>query len=709
MRSSVLWNAPAEAADRETGDRGEHSGWTHQHEAPVSETYTIVIQEKNGPRRVETFQQSEVTIGRVAGNDIVLPKGNISKRHSRIVLKDGKFIIVDLRSTNGTYVNGQRIASPQVLKDVDKIYIGDFTLTLEGLGQDAGQLEPEPEPELAADPSSEEDDDPLASLGLEERREERPAGNGLDLLDEGLDDDSDDDDDEDDLFPDEPPKPQPKPAVRPAVKAAPPAERAPAADLDDELDDDLLDFPEPPAAKPEPARPKAAPREASPPKARAPEPKAKPRVASKAVPQLQPQLPSAAALQARAAVFSSVLKALAPQGLPAEDEATAQKATTTTERTLQAVAKKLTGTDTATWAEEIAAELTAFGPLEALLDDPDVGEIYVNGPYQVLALRRGELQVVPQFFSSEEAVALVARRLLAPSGVEFDAEHPIAETRLQDGTRVNAVHHAVAVRGPVLTIARSTQKTASLDELVQESVMSSAMAEFLSVCVQTRRNVLVCGSSGAGVGTLLYAMAMALPGDERIVTVEPVARLNLPQPHVVSLEPRPHQGRANHASMRDLLANALRMRPGRLICQDVSGAEALELVVAMAGGQDGTLLSTHAASVRDGLARLETMMLMAGRDLPSRVLREQVASGIDVVVMLTRFPDGSSRVTQIAEVAGAEVDVVTTHELFSFKREGANDDGSPQGRFTSSGAPPRFYEELQRRGEALDLSIFRGS
>ncbi|MFZ9889825.1 MAG: CpaF family protein, partial [Myxococcota bacterium] len=512
---------------------------------------------------------------------------------------------------------------------------------------------------------------------LEERREERSPATGLGLLDDELEDD-----DEDDLFPEEPPKPQPKPAPRPAVRAAPPSP-AIDEDLDDDEEDDLLDFPELPPAKPDPAPAKTPPREAAPAKARVPEPKQKARPSPKAAPRLQPALPAAAALQARAAVFSSVLKALAPQGLPAEDEATVQKATTTTERTLQAVAKKLTGTDTSTWAEEIAAELTAFGPLEALLDDPDIGEVYVNGPYQVLALRRGELQVVPHFFSSEEAVALVARRLLAPSGVEFDAEHPIAETRLQDGTRVNAVHHAVSVRGPVLTIARSTQKSASLEELVQESVMSSAMAEFLSVCVQTRRNVLVCGSSGAGVGTLLHAMAMTLPGDERIVTIEPVARLNLPHPHVVSLEPRPHQGRANHASMRDLVANALRMRPGRLICQDVSGGEALELLVAMAGGQDGTLLSTYGSSVRDGLARLETMMLMAGRDLPSRVLREQVASSIDIVVMLTRFPDGSSRVTQIAEIAGAEVVVVTSHELFSFKREGSAEDGRPQGRFTA--------------------------
>lgn len=634
----------------------------------VAEMYSIVIQEKNGPRRVETFDQNEVTIGRVQGNDIVLPKGNISKRHSRIVLRDGKFIIVDLKSTNGTYVNGKRINSPQVLKDVDKIYIGDFTLTLEGTPAEAPPPEPEPE---GIDADMDLDEDPLEGLG---------AG---DLDDDGL---GDLDADDDDLFPADPP----------AVEAAAP---------EPDLDDDLLDFDEP---SPEPQkRPvKEAPPPPAPRKERAP---SRPRVPAAAAqaPRLDVSLPPAAALQARAAVFSSVLKAISQQGLASDDESTVQKAAGAAERTLAAVAKKLAGANTEGWATQIAKEICALGPLEPLLADADVEEIFINGPHQILQKKGGRLSPVDAFFSSEEALTVVVRRMLGGAGVAFDAQNPIGEARLSDGTRVNAVHHAAAVKGPIVTITRSSQRAASLDELVGEDVLSEAMATFLETCVRARKNVVICGGAGAGVGTLLHAVAATIPPAERIVTVEQVARLSLPQPHVVSLEPRPPRTGPLATSMRDLVANALRMRPDRLVVHEVASGEAMELSIAMGGGQDGTLFSTYASSARDCLDRLETMMLMAGHDLPTRVVREQIASSLDVVVLLTRFADGSYRVTQIAEVVGTEVDIITTNDIFTFKREGFDDNGGVIGRFTSSGSPPRFYEELQRRGEQVDLGIFR--
>jgi pilus assembly protein CpaF len=346
--------------------------------------------------------------------------------------------------------------------------------------------------------------------------------------------------------------------------------------------------------------------------------------------------------------------------------------------------------------------------LEALLGDAEISEIFVNGPHQILFRKNGALRAADSFFSSEESVALVVKRILAGSGVPFDAQNPIGEARLGDGTRVNAVHHAAAVKGPVVTLSRSSQREASLEELVDEGVLSGPMAAFLEVCVKARRNVVVCGGAGAGVGTLLHAVASQIPERERIVTVEQVARLKLPQPHVVSLEPRPQRGGGGCAtSMRGLVANALRMRPDRLVVHEVSSGEAMELSIAMGGGQDGTLFSTYASSARDCLDRLETMILMAGQDLPARVLREQIANSLDVVVLMTRFADGSYRVTEIAEVVGTEVDMITTNDVFTFRREGFDDGGGVMGRFASSGTPPRFYEDLQRRGEQVDLAIFR--
>lgn len=638
--------------------------------------YTIVITEKGGKPRSESFDQNEITIGRVQGNDIVLPKGNISKRHSRIVLRDGKFIIVDLKSTNGTFVNGKRISSPQVLKDSDKIYIGDFTLQLEmkaALG--AGPALENKAPSSASPPPSRANNgaangaaaaaaaEPDADL-LFEGEEPRPPSAADELID--------------DL------------GLEPAVPAARPREKAPAPAVDEPL----------PAPRPKPAPP-SPPRRAAPPD--------QPRV------DLHVELPPLVAMQARGAVFLSVSKALAADGgIPPDDEATLEKARQAADKTLQALQKKLQGADVSGWAMQIAKEVCGLGPLTELLEDQAVVEIFINGPHQILVRRAPEtssigipLTAVQAYFSSDEAVALVIRRVMHAAGIRFDAEHPIAEARMADGTRVNAVHHAAAVRGPLVTISRTSTRNATLDELVDENVLSGNMADFLRLCVRSRRNIAICGGPGAGTGTLLSALAAIIPEDERTVVVEQVARLKLPQQHVVTLEPRPLRGGPSATNMRDLVANAVRMRPNRVVVHEVNGAEALELSMAMAGRQDGTLFTTYASTARDCLDRLETMIRMAGLDVQAKVVREQLAASVDVVVALTRFADGSSRVTQIAEVTGVEVDLVTTQDIFTFKRERFDDNGAVVGRFQATGTQPRFYDELQRRGDQVDPAIFR--
>jgi len=393
--------------------------------------------------------------------------------------------------------------------------------------------------------------------------------------------------------------------------------------------------------------------------------------------------------------------------IPDDGDVTLQKAAGAAEKTLVAVAKKLTGADTDGWAMQIAREVCGHGVITELLADEAVSEIFINGPHQVLVKRDGALEPADLIFSSEDALALVARRILASAGVPFGADEPIGEARMADGTRVNAVHHTAAVNGPLVTITRSSQQDASLDDLVAEDVLSDGMARFLEVCVQSRRNVCICGVGGAGIGTMLHAMGEAIPADERIVTVQQVARVNLPQPHVVTLEPRPQKGGPGAANMRGLVANALRMRPDRLVVDEVAAGEAMELTIAMGGAQDGTLFSTYATSAPDCLDHLETMIQMAGQDLPTRVVREQIASSLDVIVLLTRFADGNYKVTQIAEVVGTEVDIITTNDIFTFKRQDFAEDGGVIGEFHASGTPPRFYEELQRRGETVDMSIFR--
>ena len=377
------------------------------------------------------------------------------------------------------------------------------------------------------------------------------------------------------------------------------------------------------------------------------------------------------------------------------------------EKTLRAVAKKLDGADTTTWAAEIAREICSTGALEALLNDEDISEIFVNGPHQIIVRREDALTPVEGFFSSEEAVALAVRRLMSEAGQRFDATCPVAEVRLRNGMRVNAVHHANSVRGPLVTITRSSQQQLTLEQLVFDGVLSESMAEFLRICVRNRRNVMVGGGVGSGVATLMGALGAELPANERIVTVQRVARLELPQSHIVTLEPRFSLENNGELGMRELVSNALRMRPDRLLVHELEGAEAFELLVAMGGAQDGALISSYGSNIRDGLDRLESLMQMDGQKLPARVVRELIAGGLDVIVQMTRFQNGSVRVTEIVEVVGAEVDLITTQELFTFSREGFDGNGEVQGRFASNGTPPRFYEELQRRGEDLDMAIFR--
>jgi len=637
-------------------------------------TFFLTITEKGGKPERKKFDQPEITIGRVAGNDIVLPKGNISKRHSRIVLRDAKFIIVDLKSTNGTYVNGRRISAPQVLKNPDKVYIGDYTIQVEGdemdAGDDASSAGPEtPAPSAASSPARAEEqgaDDILFDdiddkvVDEAEKLLEDDDDDGDDLgLDEGLDD----------MLDVEEPAPPPPP---PPQKAAPP--------------------PPAPKKKAEPPPPRESPREAPREAVKEPPPPAKERAPKPAANgssapalDISPELANA-----RRVIYDQVAGAVEGRE---DDRAAVEVAAQTALDGLKRRGAPA-GANLDVWKRDLVEEICGRGALTQILADPTVSAVFVNGPHRVFVSRGpGEAHSEPFLFSSADALVDVIARMVRSAGLRFDDENPIVDARLQDGTRVNAVHPACAASGPIVTVSRPSVSRATLEDLQGDGVLSAGMVEFLDTCVRTRRNVLVCGAPSARTATLTGALAQRIASTDRIVVVEPVPEIELPQPHVVHLEARAP------SRMRSLVANALRMHPDRLVVHELAGPEALEVVIAMAGGQEGTIASLHASSANDALARLATMVVMGGEEFSGRAVRQQIAGSLDVVVCLTRSPDGTERITEIVEVTGAELDLFTTQEIFSFRREGG-------GKFVPKGEP-RFYQELKQRGEQLNMAIFR--
>jgi pilus assembly protein CpaF len=348
-----------------------------------------------------------------------------------------------------------------------------------------------------------------------------------------------------------------------------------------------------------------------------------------------------------------------------------------------------------------------YGPIEPYLADDSVSEVMVNGPQHVYVERAGRLSAVPARFTNQDSLMRVIERIVAPLGRRIDEGMPMVDARLPDGSRVNAIIPPLSLIGPVLTIRKFSKQRFSMERLVEIGALSAAMAEFLRICVRYRKNILVSGGTGTGKTTFLNALSESIASDERIVTIEDAAELQLVQPHVLSLEARPAnvEGRGE-ITIRELVRNALRMRPDRIIVGECRGGEALDMLQAMNTGHDGSLTTGHANSPRDLLSRLEVMVLMAGMELPVRAIREQIASAVDIIVQLTRFSDGRRRVTSIVEVDGMEGEVILTQSLFSFKQRGIGDSGQVLGVHSGIGHAPRFYESLEDCGVELNRTVF---
>ncbi|MFH0911481.1 MAG: ATPase, T2SS/T4P/T4SS family [Planctomycetota bacterium] len=358
--------------------------------------------------------------------------------------------------------------------------------------------------------------------------------------------------------------------------------------------------------------------------------------------------------------------------------------------------------------KEIVDEAVGLGPLEDLLADETVTEIMVVGWDKVYVERKGKLALSLKQFMDDAQVVAIIRRILAPIGRRIDETTPMQDGRLPDGSRVNAIIPPLALSGPVLTIRKFSVNPYTADDLLAFGTLAPDMANFLELVVRNRANLLISGGTGSGKTTLLNVLAAFIPGDERIVTIEDAAELQLPQEHVVRLESRPPnlEGR-NAIVIRDLVRNALRMRPDRIVVGECRGGEALDMLQAMNTGHDGSLTTLHANSPHDAISRLETLVLMAGMELPSRAIREQIAGALDFIVHLARLSDGSRRVVAISAVEGMDGDAVALQELFRFDRRGFDEEGRILGAFVSTGVVPDFVQELRKRGISVELGLFR--
>ena len=356
--------------------------------------------------------------------------------------------------------------------------------------------------------------------------------------------------------------------------------------------------------------------------------------------------------------------------------------------------------------EEVHAEIQGFGPIEPLLQDPSVSEIMVNGPKLVYVERQGKLIKTGVEFENDEHVLRIIDRIVSPLGRHIDESSPMVDARLPDGSRVNAIIPPLSLVGPTITIRKFAKIPLTVDDLIRFGSMTPELAEFLKACVKARLNVIVSGGTGSGKTTLLNVLSGFIPDDERIVTIEDAAELQLQQEHVVGLESRPPNIEGKGAiRIRDLVINALRMRPDRIVVGECRGAEALDMLQAMNTGHDGSLTTGHANSPRDVLARLETMVLMAGMDLPLRAIREQISSAIDVIVQQSRFRDGSRRITNVTEVQGMEGDIIVLQDVFVFEQMG-EEAGKINGRIKPTGIRPRFMTKLEDANIHLPPSVF---
>jgi pilus assembly protein CpaF len=357
--------------------------------------------------------------------------------------------------------------------------------------------------------------------------------------------------------------------------------------------------------------------------------------------------------------------------------------------------------------DQVMNDILGYGPIQILLDDPDVSEIMVNGPKKVFVEKKGQLTRANVAFDDDDHVIRIIERIIMPLGRRVDADSPTVDARLPDGSRVNAVVRPVAIDGPSITIRKFRKDKLKAEDLVNYGSMTQSMADFLQACVKARFNIVISGGTGSGKTTLLNVMSGFIPENERIITIEDAAELQLQQDHVMRMETKTANSDGLGAvSIRELVKNSLRMRPDRIVVGEVRGGEALDMLQAMNTGHDGSLTTVHSNSPRDALSRMETLVLMAGLDLPLKVVRQQISSAIDLIVQQTRLKDGQRKVTAITEVAGMEGELVVLTDVFKFVQTGVDPDGKVIGELRPTGIRPNFMPRLEAAGLKLGAEVF---
>jgi pilus assembly protein CpaF len=580
--------------------------------------FLITLSEKTGGTEQLEFEKNKITIGRLDANDIVLAKGNVSKYHTQIVLKDGKFVVVDMKSTNGTFVNGKKIAQAQVVRPQDKIGIGDYLLQVD---LQTPSTRAAPESSVSASASG------TGSYADEEDDEEEEASA---------------------------PPPSADRTRMPASMVAALAKKG----------------------------------------------------------RSDPRVDRLAKLQKD--IHDRLIEYLDLRRLDI-DRLGDEELWRRTEKAIRDIIEQMeqdgeipSEVDREELVTDVLNEALGLGPLEAFLADDEISEIMVNHANQIYVEQRGKLRLSEKVFSSNQAVLGVIERIVAPIGRRIDESSPLVDARLKDGSRVNAIIPPLALKGPSITIRKFKREALRIQDLIKYRTLTAQMAEFIEMCVKAKKNIIISGGTGSGKTTTLNVISSFIPEGERIITVEDAAELQLPQQHWIQLESRPAnlEGKGS-ITIRDLVKNCLRMRPDRIVVGECRSGETLDMLQAMNTGHDGSLTTLHANTPRDAIARLETMVLMSGMELPVRAIREQIAAAVNLIVQQTRFSDGSRKICFITEISGMEVDVVTLQDIFYYKQEGFTEDGRIRGKFVASGFVPKFYDDLQRRGIPVNMSIFR--
>ncbi|MDP4182891.1 MAG: CpaF family protein [Bacillota bacterium] len=389
-----------------------------------------------------------------------------------------------------------------------------------------------------------------------------------------------------------------------------------------------------------------------------------------------------------------------------EDESLQEEITAIVEEILDQETEFFSKNERIKILSEVIDETIGFGPINPLIHDPTVSEIMVNGPDQVYVEKKGKLVLSDVSFKDEQHVMHVIEKIVAPLGRRVDESSPMVDARLPNGSRVNAIIPPLALNGPTITIRKFSEKPYTIKDLINFGTITPNIAMFLRACVESRLNIVVSGGTGSGKTTTLNVISSFIPDDERIVTIEDAAEIQLRQEHVVRLETRPPNIEGKGAiTIRDLVRNSLRMRPDRIVVGEVRSGEALDMLQAMNTGHDGSLTTGHANTPRDMIARLETMVLMAGMELPVRAIREQIASAVDLIVQQSRLKDGSRRITHITEVIGMEGEIITLQDIFVFKQNGKDEKGKIMGDIVPTGIKPKFYEKFEKAGIVLPSDL----